>query len=52
MKYEIYKNGDWFVVNDASGHTVWVEKTLEKCQEAINSGIIDRSLDMCKEMCR
>ena len=35
MKYEIYKNGNWFEVNDASGHTVWVEKTLEKCQELI-----------------
>lgn len=52
MNYEIYKNGDWYVVTDEHGRTVWVEKTLESCQEAIESGIIDRALNQCKEMCR
>ena len=49
--YTICKNGDWYVVYNEKGRTVWVEKTLEDCEKAISSGIIDKSIEMCKSMC-
>lgn len=50
-KYTISKSGNWYVVHNDDGLTVWVEKTLEDCEKAINSGIIDKSIELCKSMC-
>lgn len=43
MTYIIYKEANnWYVVRDESGRLMWVEKSIEKCKEAIENGLVDK----------
>jgi hypothetical protein len=43
-------NGLWCVVDD-NDMIVWIGNSKEECQEMIESGELERALDMCEQMC-
>lgn len=43
-------NGLWCVVDDC-GMIVWIGNSEIECQKMIESGELQRALDMCAQMC-
>jgi hypothetical protein len=43
-------NGLWCVVDD-NDMIVWIGNSKEECQEMIDTGELERALDMCEQMC-
>lgn len=49
--YKVDFINDLWCITDDLDMIVWIGNSKEECQEMIESGEIQRALDMCAQMC-